>query len=586
MVDIVGITSPLPEEAPSEAHVRSFLMQNAQIGIPLRYRRLDRLDAFYNCLEYAHLEHDWNGVRSFSTESIAPEAAAIDPAMPENPDDTVPLSRRRPSAPMHLTPSIVDRFTSMLFAEGRSPEISVEGDPDADDFINAVFKDANFETVMRSARTYGGAMGSSLVTFKVNDGRFVLRAHKTKYVADVIWADRDRLIPEGVLIQYLTLREFEELTEKGEPTGKVRSIPYVYRRIIDPEWDIVFKEAPLGEDGRPPAMMEVDERQSTHHKIGKFPGVWIQNLHDTDDIDGISDCDGAFQMMEEADRLNAQANRSLKYNMDPTLVTARQEGAAEPIEKGAGVGIEVGPNGSATYLEISGAGITAAFSQVDKLRLAVLSKTQCVLPDPSAPAAAATSGKQLELAYQPMIEKAGALRAQYGQAIVQLGDLILHAARIWSDPLMYEGNSQPKWTLPMRIEERDPDPNNPDVPPKVITTVRTPGKGGQLSLAWGAYFAMTHTDRQMIVATLANARMSKLIDVETAVDRIAEVFDVENKALLLRKVLEEIESASANPGFGGEGDGLLEDEDPFAMNEPDPTEPPGNAPPGTPGGFQ
>ncbi len=604
MTNIPGINVEIVRDeegnVPRAAQVRSMLMANAKIGLSMRYRRLDRLDAFANCMEYQHLGTDWNGYPADMMETISPESAlppGYSQPMAQASEDTIPLSKRRPSAPMRLAPTIIDRFTGMLFSEDRIPTVTVEGDPEADDFLNAAIEDGRMWKSIRQGRNHGGAMGTGLITFRLTEGRYVFKAHNPKYVQDYIWADKDRMILAGVLIQYLTLKEFDIVDESGRSTGKTQQQAYVYRRIIDEQWDITFKETLLDEDGRPPAYMEIDLAQSFEHSLDRFPGVWVQNIHNGDDIDGIPDCDGAYQMMEEADRVRAQAIRGLKYNMDPTLVTARDfsklKGAAAPInEKGNGVAIELGPGGSAQYLEIAATGIQAAAEKVVQIKKDIFTKTQCVIPDPESPAAQASSGKALEVAFQPMLEKCGVLREQWGDGIIQLCELVLHAARVWNKKTMYAGNVRAVFTIPPKIEEKDPAPDNPDIKPKIEIKQRSPGVGGRVTVKWGSYFSSTPADKQMSVTTVSAALMGKLIDDETAIRLACEELGIEDPDAVIRKIREAAKATMPTAPMGG---GLLEDEELLeeeALAAEDPAveeaivEPPPNPPSGTPGGFQ
>lgn len=605
MTKIPGINAEIQNDeegnVPRAAQVRSMLMQNAKIGLSMRYRRLDRLDAFAHCMEYQHLETDWNGYPADMVETISPNSAlppGYSQPMQQAAEDAVPLSKRRPSAPMRLTPTIIDRFTGMLFSEDRIPTIKVEGDPEADEFLNAAIEDGRFWKSIRQGRSHGGGMGTALITFKLTEGRYVFKAHNPKYVADYIWADKDRMVLAGVLIQYLTLKEFDLVDGSGRPTGKTEQFAYVYRRIIDEQWDITFKEALLDEDGRPPMNMEIDLAQSFEHNLERFPGVWVQNIHNGDDVDGIPDCDGAYQMMAEADRVRSQAIRGLKYNMDPTLVTARDftklKGSGPINEKGNGVAIELGPGGSAQYLEIAATGIQAAKDKVADIKKDIFTKTQCVIPDPESPAANASSGKALEIAFQPMLEKCGILREQWGDAIIHLCELILHAARVWNQKTMYVGNVRAVFTIPPKIEEKDPAPDDPDIKPKIEVTQRKPGVGGRVTLKWGSYFSSTPNDKQIGVTTVSAARMGKLIDDETAIRLACEELGLDDPEAVIRKIREQqkkIENEQVDMGGGIlEDEEVLEEEalaaeDP-ALEEEELAEPPPNPPSGQPGGFQ
>ena len=531
---------------PRAFEVRQALYQNGGEGVSPRFRLLDRRDAFYKCCEYDHQTTDWNGKPADALETISPQVLVpygyTQPGLSE-----VSVRERRPTAPLRLCPLIVDRFSDLLFSEDRIPDVVAEGDEEADDFLRAVFAASGFWSKMYEARSHGGSMGSSLVTVGLKEGAFSYRPHSPKIVHDILWEDRDQLLPAGVLIQYLTMKTFEVLDAKhGRPTGEIREVPYVYRRIIDEEWDLVFKEAQLLEDGTPPSDMEIDLRASYQHRLGRFPGVWVQNLPNTEEIDGIPDCDGAFQLIDAADRLYAQANFALMANMDPTLVISRDPKMKKlggGIAKGSKNAIDVGLQGSAQYLEIGGAGITAALALAKEFRQAVLDKTSCILPGADE-AAGAMSAKAIEYRYAPMLAKAGRLRTQWGGGIQRLAQVTLELARLWQKPELYRGNAVPKFKVPRRVIEV-PHPTDPEAPPAKLERDRLPGTGGTLNLAWGPFFSPTPSDVQTDSTTLVQAKDGGLIDSETAIRKGAPLFGVKDAGALVRKVRAEQEEKSA-----------------------------------------
>ncbi len=347
--------------------------------------------------------------------------------------------------------------------------------------------------------------------------------------------------------------------------------------------------------------MEIDQEQSFQHKLGFFPGAYIQNLPDDDDIDGVPDCEGAFQMMDTIDRLVAQSNKGLLANMDPTLVIVRDmktEQMSGPLKKGSDNAIDVGPGGSAQYLEISGSGLTAGRDKAEFLKQEVYSKTAFVEVDDQA--AQAQSAKALEIRFAPMITKAGRMRTQYGEGLRQIFDGVLNAARKWQGKDMYPGNRKAVFNLPPRIEEIDPAPDNPDIEPIRREIDRHPGQGGIVQLSWGPFFAPTPNDVQTGVNTLVMAKEGSLLDEENAIKKAAVLFDIKDPKELQRKIQEDKAVAKkeqqemmgmGDPGMGG----LMGDELGFGMDEP----PPGEEPPpedpliekepqppsGTPGGF-
>lgn len=564
---------------PRATEVREKLYSEGSVGISGRYARLERLDAFYRCREYDHQKIGWDGLLADDYETISPNVATpagfTQPAQ-ETPNEKV--RKKRPTAPLRLNRMVVDRYTGLLFSQDRTPRVTVEGDEESDDFLRAVWKKARFWRTMHQARTQGGSMGSTLVTVQLRNGRFSYTAHSPKTIHDIVWEDPDLRIPAGVLIQYKYIEEYEERDSKtGAPNGKMRQVEYVYRRIIDEEWDVLFKPVQIGKDGRIPPM-EVDLDKTYQHRLMQFPGAFIQNLPSDEFLDGAPDSEGAFQLFDTIDRQLSQSNKGLLQNQDPSLVLSRDkklsaEGA--PIFKGSENALEVGIGGSAQYLEIGGSGITAAIEYIKLLRQSAMDLTQCVLVDPTAISGAAQSAKAIEYIYGPMLEKGGRLREQYGEAIETLADITLLAARVWSDPKLYVGRVKgTTFGVPPKVVEDDADPDNPDpTVGRVIRLVpRRPGPGGIVSLEWGAFFSETPADIQMAVSTIATVYGAGLMDQETAVRKIAIVFDIEDVDGLLRRVREENEKktkeqetqmASLFPGaapMGGEVPPGLPDE--------------------------
>lgn len=510
-------------------------------GLSPRFRELDRLDAFAKSLEYKHLTVGWNGLSADACETITPTQQV--PYGFTQPASLPNIVERRPTAPLRIVPTIIGRFTGMLFGQGRTPKIRVEDDVDSEEFVRTVFERSRFWRTMYLARTYGGAMGSVLVTATVRQGRFAFKAHSPKIVQDVIWEDEDLRIPAAVLIQYVFYREHSVIDPKtGFPKETVR-LPYVYRRIIDTEADVVFQPAPIGTDGKMPAM-EIDPFLTVRHGLGMFPGTLIQNLPSDDMLDGVTDADGVYQMVETVDRLVAQANFALLANMDPTLAVSRDpkmEQANIPLKKGSMNALNLGLSGSANYLEIGGAGIKMGLETAAMLKDAAFDRAECVVPDPEKVSGAAQSAKAIELLYAPMLAKSGRLREQYGEGIERLVQVTLALGRRYSDPSMYDGKT-PVFNLPPKLVELDSDPSNPnpDSGSRYKRVPYKPGEGTIVSLEWGPYFKPTPTDEREEVQKIVTAWTGKLIDHETAVAQAAPLFDVKDVPAMLQKIREEM----------------------------------------------
>lgn len=543
---------------PRNLEIRNFLYQQSMLGLSPRARQLDRLDAFAKALEYRHITQGWNGLNADAMETITPTEQV--PYGFTKPGELPPPAFRRPTAPLRIIPTIIERFTGMLFGQGRTPKVRVEDDPDSEEFVRKVFERSRFWRTMYLARTYGGAMGSAMITATIRRGRFAYKAHSPKVIQDVVWEDEDLRIPAAVLIQYVFFKEHVLIDPKtGFPASTIR-VPYLYRRIIDTMSDIVFVPERIGADGKMPEM-QIDPYQSVNHQIGRFPGVLIQNLPTDDGIDGVPDCDGIYQMVETVDRLIAQQNFALLANMDPTLVLSRDpkmDQAQIPIKKGSENAILAGLGGSATYLEISGAGITAAGALIDLLRKAAFDRAECVAPDAEKLSGAAQSAKAIELLFTPMLVKSSRLRDQWGEGIETMAEVTLAFGREYSKPERYNGG-KPQFNLPPKVIERDVDPNNPevDVGSRYEKKPYHPGSGTVVSLEWGPYFAPTSADERDEINKIVTAWSGKLIDHETAVAQAAPLFNVKDVAAMLQKIREEMNAereALMSGSFGAFGD--------------------------------
>lgn len=328
--------------------------------------------------------------------------------------------------------------------------------------------------------------------------------------------------------------------------------------------------------------MEVDTKASYQHRLGRFPGVWVQNIPNTEDTDGIPDCDGTYQMIDTVDRLYAQANFALLANMDPTLVLSRDPKAKKlgTIAKGSKNAIDVGLQGSAQYLEIGAGGVTAGVGLAKEFRQAVLDKTACILPGPDE-AAGAASAKAIEYRYAPMLAKASRLRTQWGAAADNLAGITLDLGRVWSRRDVYDGNAVPRFRVPRRVVEMQ-HPDNPDLPPARIEHDRNPGVGGTVTLTWGAFFSPTPSDVQTDATTLVQAKDGGLIDSETAVRKGAPLFGIKDAGDLVRRVRKEKEERDARQSelisggsLGGmdSGSGLADDYVAGSNREPEPKSP-------------
>jgi hypothetical protein len=499
---------------------------------------MNHLWSYYMCQQYAERRIDWDG--SDHLEPLEKVAISSGRQMPPGFFDangqSAPIKFRRPSAPYHLTKVIVDRFTSLLFSEKRHPKLTIEADPISEDFVDTIAEEGRLWPTMMQARTFGGATGSVAVGFQFLNGRPYFEVHDPRWVFPY-FADRSTLELSALEKRYVF---YHEVYDKEDE--RYVSVPFWYRRVIDDEIDTIFKPAIVGDGEEPEWVVE----RTVKHNFGFVPVVWIQNLPVVGDIDGLPDAHGTLDMMEAMDTLNAQAQRGVIANCDPTLVIS-SEAEMSSVKTGSGAAIHI-PSGTVTYLELGGSGPKSARELSQEYRTMVLEVAQCFLEgDQTSGAMTAT---EVNRRYSSMLAKADILREQYGERGVKpLLRKVMAASKI-----MQKGGIDAAGNIQRFIL---------DLPPKVIKPAtetsraqlreRKLGAGPyRVSLDWPHYFEPSMADVQAAVGAAAAAKTSTLVDDEHATKFVAEYFHVEDIGAMLAK-LKEVQEALDSQMMGGIG---------------------------------
>ncbi len=518
-----------------------------RLGLSPRQRELNHLWSYYMCEQYAERRIDWDG--SDYLEPIEKVAIASGRQMPPGFFDannmSAPIKFRRPSAPYHLSKVVVDRFTSLLFSEKRHPNISVEADPVSEDFVDTVADIGRLWPTMMQARTFGGATGSVAVGFQFLNGRPYFEVHDPRWVFPY-FSDRSTLELGALEKRYVF---YHEIFDKEEE--QYVSVPFWYRRVIDKKRDIIFKPAPVG-DGEEP---DWEVEKEVIHSLGFCPAVWIQNIPVVGDIDGLPDCHGTYDMMESMDALNAQAQRGVIANCDPTLVISSTAEMAS-VKTGSGSAIHI-PDGSVSYLELTGTGPKSARELAQEYRGMILEVCQCFLEGEQS--GGAMTATEVERRYSSMLAKADILREQYGERGVKpLLRKVLAATKQMSTAIVGDDGSLTRQvvSLPPKVIT----PADPETGQRAKLIERKLGAGPyRLGLSWPRYFEPSLADIQQAVTAAAAAKAAQLVDEEHATKFVAEYFNVEDLPKMLeelKKAQEELDSQMMG-GFGGEGDGGL-----------------------------
>jgi hypothetical protein len=493
-----------------------------KLGMTPRQQHLNRLWAYYTCDQYAARTVDWDGVQHtdhIEHDSIA-TAGFVPPGFYMAGGQNLPVKFRRPTVQYHLAKVIVDRFTGLLFSERRHPKINIAVDQQSEDYMQALADEARLWPAMVQARTFGGATGSACMGFQFINGKPVIEVHDPRWVYPV-FRDRHKLILGSIEKRYQYPVEVLDPEKEEWTTGWVW-----YRRVINEKVDVVFKPAPVLENGEEPAW---EVQSGGEHNLGFCPAIWIQNQPVSGDTDGEPDCHGIYEMVEAMDHLQSQAKRAVMANCDPTLVIV-SEAPMDSIEKGHNKAIKL-PQGSASYLEISASVIKAAREQVEEIRKLALEVAQVVLEHPDTAQRTAT---EVERAYSSMLSKADVMREQYGERGVKpLMQMMLKAAQMMGESRIVPGKGVVRYKidLPPKVEK----PIEPGGKP--VITERKLGKGPfRVKLKWPGYFEPSLQDANQAVQAASGALTTMLVDQEHAVKMVAEHFKVDDLGQLLESL--------------------------------------------------
>lgn len=528
-----------------------------------RYELMQARQSYYQCTQHNTKKWDFDGRAVVNIRVGTPGSTGL--VGMEKPANYIPMSHRKPSAPLRLAKLIVDRFTSMIFSEDKFPHIRVDGDPDTEDFAQALSTAGKLPLKMLLARNIGGSTGSVGLSWCFQNGSPKYGVHNPKNIYIHSWDDRMELIPRHVSEVYL----YYEV--RWDPKKKCfANIYYWFRRDWTPDWDIVFKPV-LFNPGQP-TFWEPDPTRSFNHQDGICHFTWIQNLP-SEEIDGVPDYDGLYDKFDEIDIIASVMTRGIKFNLDPTLVLKVDPDYVKRsgIMKGSEHSLTVGKDGDASYLALPGDSVDAGMKVLDRLVKATLDESQCVLADPDKLAAQGTSSVALKMIYGPMTAKSSIHREQYGTGIERLLEPQIVIARKRSSVLIPvldaagnqavdEQSGQPlqakeELYLPPRIETNiDPETGKETI--KKIP--RDPGEGGDVNLQWPAFFPPTVQDQNLTVTTLQLATGGKaFLSKKTAVDIVAQTFGID-PAEEQRRIESQSDQDKADesemtpPGMGGE----------------------------------
>ena len=535
----------------------SYTFQATKVLQSDRYRELDKRETYYECTQHDHKKYDFDCI------SVQPGPYLLtQPLMgTQSTPFYVPLSQRKPCAPVRLGRQIVNAYTKLVVGEDRFPDLLCKEDKDTQDYVQGISEAADLPVTMIQVRNKAGSCGVVGVSWYIDNGMPVVEVHAGKTLHVHEWASKRDWRPKHVTKIY----QYERSTWDPERAAVVTK-KFWYRRDWTEVADVFYQEVEVREGVEPAWVMDLE--RSKLHKHGRCHLIWVQNIPNVESPDSVPDYHGQYEKMDDLDVLNSVITRGGKLNLDPTLKLKMEPEAVgnAMVRKGSDHALVTGESGDASYLELGGQSITSGNELVTRQKREILDEAECVVPDPDKIAAAGLSSVALAMLYAPMLSKRGLICSVLSKALKELFSQILEVVRAnqtttevvkGEDGAEQEVEVEQALTLPPVVTETpvvDALGNKTDEV-EIEFHDRVPGAGNNIEVQWGPPFKPNANDVQLTVQAMSTAVGGKaVLSVQTAVEVLANVIG-KDPAKVMKELQDDNRQAMALNGsmFGMPG---------------------------------
>jgi hypothetical protein len=409
----------------------------------------------------------------------------------------IPLAQRRPSVRYPMCRLVVEDSVSLLFGDGRFPSVLCPDKAQAHT-LTRLIAETHLATVMNDA-AIRGSVGSIAIRMKVLQSRVFFAVMQTTFLTPQWNPDAPDML-QSVTERY-KLRG-DVLAANGYVISKEDLLAdFWFQRQWTYSEEVWFLPLKVGlvPDGEKPEEPVRDDERSVAHNLGFVPIVWIKNLpggsSTGDDADGICTFRCAIETQIEIEYQLSQGGRGLKYSSDPTLLIKEPAGDGSTFVKSADNALVVSKDGDAKLLEIGGTAVGAVIEYARYLREMALEGMHGNRAS-AEKLVVAQSGKAMELMHQALIWLSARLRTSYGDD--GLLELLRMVARVRKD---------------RKLVFRDGPMDDLPAP-------------HEIKLRWQPWFDPTTQDDVQQAQALSTLRAAGVISRESAVDVVAENYDI------------------------------------------------------------
>lgn len=449
------------------------------------------------------------GIRDKSRKCRTPELEVIDVylnnreydgrmpwAEAEQQDEYVPIKKRIPTLKYNLPLILTNRLSAKLLGEKQFPTMIVEDDPDTTDLIRLIKKQSMFETKCLEGCKWWLAYGSVFMRFKLINGKIFLERYNPKHCYPIFDSAKELI---SIRIQYV-FEDHNDLDDEGKPIEKW------YRMDLSRTVDTLYDNPEYEADSEP--MFSVVS--SNVHDLGFVQGEWWMTGDNKHGPDGPSLTEPIHGFTESISYNLSQSDKATAYGMDPQLVLkGMDEEEVTLLIKSSESGWNVGREGEASFLESSGSGLEHADQTEQRFDLKVQNITRVIMLDPEKLVASAQSGKAMEILHGPMMELISELRPMLEDGITKLMQKMIATLVIFNKRGALLAIQMPPQWVPASLD---------------------------IEITWGEVFPKTMQDLREKVGIMMQLTSGNVLSRETALEKLAQDFEIEDIEEEVRKV--------------------------------------------------
>lgn len=361
-----------------------------------RTEQLDILDQYYNNTQYDDLQ-DWKDCEATG--------------------EHVPLRNKKPRLIFPFAKVLACRLASKLVGQNTYPTLSIEDDPDTEEFLKIISKSSFLRPKFLDVAKLMVGYSSAFARFKIVAGSPKMEVFNSKWCHPK-FDDSGEL--EEVRIQYV-FKDPLDLDRKGTPIEKW------FKLMLTKTTDTLF-DNPIFKAGQEPPFQTVE---SVNHDFGFVQGEWFRTSDDLHSPDGNMI---VWDLLSFIDSLNynlSQSDRAAAYGVDPQVVIkGLDEDEITELIKSSTKAWMMGRDGDAKFLEVSGSGLQRSAEQRDDTIQRIQDIARIVFLDPEKIVGSAQSAKAMEVLHGPMVELINELRPWMEKGIISIHQKIMLALLI------------------------------------------------------------------------------------------------------------------------------------------------------------